>query len=166
MIIFLRGLPGTGKTVISNKLAQILRCEVIHVDDFKGELMKRKPGANFLKEVVPYSYERTLDKLSKHKGSDVVVEEIFRNEGFVQRVMNFCDQNKIKATWFKITRDRKFLLEVDDKRTRKIKNDEETLMRMEDQIHSIRIDGEVLIDNQNIEESVNMILGTIDIYDR
>ena len=120
MIIFLRGLPGTGKTVISNILAERLHCAVMHVDDFKRDFRKQYPQADFIKEVVPHSYAKTLEQIGEYASKDLIVEEIFRNEDFVRSLVDFISKNSIKAFWFKIVRDEKLLLEVDAARDRKV----------------------------------------------
>ena len=157
MIIFIRGLPGSGKTTISNRVGEKLRWEVVHVDQFKKEIMKQNPEADFIKEVVPRSYQKTLEKLQEYKEKNAVVEEVFRNAGFVQSVIDFCDHNSIKYQWYKIIRDEELLLNIYDERTRKVKMTKELHDLFKQQMNDIKIEGEIEILNTSVGECVERI---------
>ena len=156
MIIFIRGMPGNGKTTISNILAGKLNWEAIHVDYYKDEFMRQNPGALFFGEAVPYSYKKIIDKLSNTK-NNVIVEEIFRNKDFVQMILNLCKKNYIQYQWFKLVRKKKDLLPI----KRKIRNTLKDLEAMEKQIDDIKIEGEIMIDNQSVDGSVEKIYNRI-----
>jgi dephospho-CoA kinase len=159
MILFIRGLPGSGKTTISKLLAERLQWDVIHADEFKKELMKQNPEANFVKEIVPTAYEKTLEKIQEYKSTNVIVEEALRNKDFVQKLLHFCAENNIKNQWFKILRDKSILLEVNDERKRKVKNTPELLDMFEQQMNDIKIEGEIEVDNnKTTQECFNVIL--------
>jgi len=161
MIIFIRGLPGSGKTTISNLLAEKLQWQVIHADEFKKELMKQNPEANFIQEIVPGSYKKTIEKLQEYKDKNVIVEEVFRNKEFVQSVLDFCNQNCIHYKWFKIIHDETLLLQVYDERTRKVKMTKELYDLFKRQMNEIKIEGEIDIYNISIEDSVNSIVSNL-----
>ena len=163
MIIFIRGLPRSGKTTISNTLAEKLKWKVIHVDDFKKELMDQNPKAFFIQEVVPYSYKKTLEELEKNKGSDLIVDELFRNKDFVQEALNFCNKNNISYRWFNIERDMDKLVEANENRLGKVKPTPEILKRMKEEIDGATIEGEVKIYNGNIKECVQEIFDLLKI---
>lgn len=159
MIIFIRGLPGSGKTTISDKVAEKLGWNVVHADEFKKELMRQKPDADFVREIVPASYKLTLGKLGTYKNSSVIIEEVFRNKEFVQSVLDFCNKNSIKYQWFKIIRDENLLLQVYAKRTRKVKMTKDLHDMFKQQMNDIKIEGEVTINNENIDKCVEEIIG-------
>ncbi len=164
MIIFLRGLPGCGKTTIADNLVEKLKWEVLHVDDIKGELMKQKPQASFVEEIVPASYKLALERLQSYQTKNVIVEEMFRNKDFVQQVLDFCHNNNIKYQWFKIWRDKKLINQVNDERKRKVKNTPKVIEMMEQQINNIKIAGEVEVENKDIAESIDLIVGLVSVY--
>jgi len=110
MIIFIKGLPGSGKTVISDKISYHLKWNVIHVDQLKSKFTKQNPTADFLKEVLPFSYKQTNEELLKFKDDNMIVEEIFRNPSFVQGVLDFCKEYKIEYHWFLLKRDTNTLI--------------------------------------------------------
>jgi 2-phosphoglycerate kinase len=161
MIIFIRGIPGSGKTSIADKLGEKTGRKVIHVDDFKKEMMTQNPKAFFTEEVIPYSYKKTLEALEKYKGEDLIIEEIFKNKDFVRSVLDFCDKNNISYKWFIITRDIKKILEVNESRTRKVKNTLESLEKMQGEIDAMKIEGEVVIKNESVEGSVQKIVESV-----
>lgn len=161
MILFLRGLPGTGKTTIANVLAAQLQWDVVHVDALKKEYMEAHPGADFRTVVVPASYDKALEVLQGYTFKNVIVEEVFRDEAFVRRVLDFCDQNNVQYQWFKIIRDKEHLLEVNDERRRAIQNNPAILDSMERKMNAIVLEGEIDIHNQTLEDSVQKILETI-----
>jgi adenylate kinase family enzyme len=162
MIIFIRGIPGSGKTVIADKLAEKIGWKVIHIDDFKKEFSDKNPKAFFIEEVVPYSYKKTLEILENYKNENIIVEEIFRNRDFVQQISDFCDKNNITNRWFNIVRDIKKVLETNEMRNRKVKNMAKTLESMRQQIDDVKIEKEITINNENIDESVQKIFNNLD----
>lgn len=155
MIIFLRGLPVSGKTTLANILANELNWNVIHVDDYKNEFIHQNANALFSKEVIPYSHKKTLEELSNIKNNaNVVVEEIFWNKDFVQELLDLCKKNNVQCQWFKLVRDKKDFLSA----KRKIRNTLRDFETMEKQIDDIKIEGEIVINNQNIDESIKKII--------
>jgi shikimate kinase len=160
MIIFLRGLPGSGKTTIAKELAEKLNTELISIDKYKKELMSEKPEANFVKEIVPESYKRALLEL-KNKKDNLIVEEVFRNKEFVSNIEELCNQENINAIWFKITRTMEDIITTNNERKRGIKNTPEVLEMMNTQLNEIKIKNEIEIKNVSIDESVDTILKTI-----
>ena len=75
-IIFIRGLPGTGKTIVAEILKKIFDSEIICVDKFKLQAMKKRKGFEKSNEI---AHEKTLKKLQslyeKNKRC-VIVEEL------------------------------------------------------------------------------------------
>lgn len=155
MIIFIRGLPGTGKTTISSALSDKLDWRIINIDHYKNEFIDQNPNARLSKEFIPHSHKKFLEELSKiKKDDDLIVEELFWNKDFVKDILDLCKENNIQYQWFKLVRDEKILLSV----KRKIRNTFKDFETMEKQINDIKIKGETIIHNQNINESVKQIL--------
>lgn len=159
MFVFIRGLPGVGKTSIANSLAEKLQWKVISIDAFKKQLMNELPNADFVSEIVPASYQKGFEILEKYIDENVIIEEVFRNKEFVEKILIFCQQNNIPFQWFKIIRDKRLLQEVNSERKRTIKNDLEILNMFEEQINRIDIKNEVEIKNTaSVEEVVKEII--------
>jgi broad-specificity NMP kinase len=161
MIIFIRGLPGSGKTHISNDLGARLNIPVIHSDDLKKELTDRKPEAFFKEEVIPYSYDRILQEIMRHKDNNVIIEELFRTKDFVNKILSLCTKEAIISRWFQIDRDFREVIKVNKERKRKVKNDSQILERILRQIQEIEIPGEVLIKNTSVQEAVDEIVSLL-----
>lgn len=158
MIIFLRGLPASGKTTLANILANELNWRVIHVDHYKNEFISQNPDALSSKEFIPYGHKKTLEELSNIKNNaNTIVEELFWNKDFVQEILDFCKKNNVQYQWFKLVRDKKYLLSA----KRKIRNTFKDFETMEKQIDDIKIEGEIVINNQNIDESIKQIIANI-----
>ena len=94
-LIFIRGVPGTGKTFIANKIKKILNnSEIICVDEFKLEAMSG--GANFSK-ALEIAYEKAIRKLYYfyEKNKDyIILEEIINNKFFFKRLYEFSNNTK------------------------------------------------------------------------
>lgn len=161
MIIFLRGLPGSGKTTIADLLGKRLGWLVVHVDESKTEYMNAHPDASFKDEVVPHAQKIFMEKLESYKDEDLVVEETFWIENFVINILEFCEINRINSKWFLIERDMSQILETNEARTRRIKNTPSGLQNMSNRMKDIKIDGEIVVDNMNIEDSVETIYNSI-----
>jgi uridine kinase len=161
MFIFIRGIPGSGKTSVSTKLSNLLNWEIIHVDLYKKEYMENNPDADFIEEIIPYSYKTTIAKLKECKNKNLIIEEIFRNHDFIKDILNSCKENRIDFKWFKIKRDMGDILKVESERKRKIKNTKEELENMQREMNNIIIEGEIDIYNENIDDSVRKILKCI-----
>ena len=163
MIIFLRGLPGSGKTVIADALAERLNWKVVHVDEFKRELRKKNPNADFLKEIVPASYHIALHNLEEQKDSDLVVEELFNDRTFVENVLKVCEKNNIPCRWFKVVRDKKDVLHINTNNIRKrtVVNSPEAIEVIERELEEVKIGGEMDIYNRTIDQSVDEILSEL-----
>ena len=163
-LILLAGLPGSGKTTIADALAERLNWKVVHVDEFKRELMKKDPNANFLKEIVPASYQEVMRKLIERKESELVVEELCNDRKFVEDVQDFCKKNGIGCRWFKIIRDKETILHINvhNTRERTVVNSPEIIDMLERQLEEIKIDGEVDIYNRTIDQSVDEILSKLE----
>ncbi|MDD2935400.1 MAG: AAA family ATPase [Candidatus Pacebacteria bacterium] len=161
-LIILRGLPGCGKSTIAEILSENLECSVVYGDFFKREfLVKNK---NF-QEACEYSYKKIFEEVEKYaekKEEVVIIEELFDNKEFVERIKNFCRENNIQIYWFYIKRELEKLLEVEQKRDRKIKNTVDDFKKLQDSLNEIKNEGEIVVDNNgNIEESINFVLNKI-----
>ncbi len=160
MIIFLRGLPGSGKTTIANLLSDKKGWKVISIDEYKKEIMKEYPEAHFITEIVPLSYKRALEEIDKVTG-DVIVEEILRNKDFVEQLNELNKTKKVETKWFKIVRNMEDIVKTNAERKRKVKPTSETLIKMNEQLNSIVIEGEIVINNESPEDSVEKILSSL-----
>lgn len=158
-LIIIRGIPGTGKTKISEILGKIIvDSEIIRGDNFKIQAMKNKKT---FAESLEISYKKILFKLEslyKNKRKIVIVEEVLCSKEFYDKLHNFIVKTKSEALWFRLTRPIGKLLEVESKRKRKIKNSEEDLIKLSRELDLIKIEGEVIIKNDNLIFSVKNIL--------
>ncbi len=151
-IIALRGLPGSGKSYLAQKMMeQIPGLVVISVDQYKVEFNKNNPGQPF-RAALQYSYKQALEKLERlsieNNPPVVVIEELFCDAEFVKSLQAFCEANNVSISWFQIERPMDQLLRVEMDRKRKIKNPPEVMKELETEIKAIRPEGEVIISNQ------------------
>ena len=163
-LIILRGLPGCGKSTIVEELSKKLGCDVVYGDSFKRDFMNN--NINFKNEdIYNYAHRKILEELENYfneRKEILIIEELFENKNFVEKLKQFCDKNKIEIKWFFIKRDLEKLLEVEDKRDRKIKNKLEDFKELEKCLDDLNNEGEIKIDNNGvIENSVNFILNKI-----
>ncbi len=164
-LVILRGLPGCGKTTIAEKLSEKLDGKVIYGDSFKREFMAT--NINFKNEdVFRYAHNKIFNEIEKYfnqKEKIVVAEELFDNKEFVERIKSFCEENNIEIFWFYIQRDLEKLLEIEDKRERKIKNTIEDFDNLQNSLNEIKNEGEIIIDNNGIiEDCVDFILKNLE----
>ena len=87
-LIILRGLPGTGKTIIAKKLTQqIQNSIVIHVDEFKIDYRKLNKDCKFI-DACKHSYKKTIKKLSSITDKEIaIIEELFYDSNFVNKII-------------------------------------------------------------------------------
>jgi adenylate kinase family enzyme len=152
-LIILRGLPGCGKTTLANKIGQEAGAPVIHGDDFKLEYMRIERD---FKKALQYSYDKILENIKSYISNDekvVVVEELFNDQNLVNNILQVCKEHNIDTHWFRVKRDLDKLLETEAKRDRKIKNTLEDFQKLEQELDSIKIDNETILENNSaIEE--------------
>lgn len=163
VIIFLRGLPGSGKTSIAHKLEEKLDCaEVIHSDAFKIDYLKKHKDCDFA-DACKYSYSKTIKRLSTLSVKKIIiVEELFYDSDFVQKIRDFCREKNIRTFWFYLKRNLNKLLEIENSRKRKIKNTRGGLLKLQKDLDKIKIENEkIVLNDGNIDESVNFILENI-----
>jgi tRNA uridine 5-carbamoylmethylation protein Kti12 len=160
-VIFIKGLPGVGKSTITKRLTRTLAAQHINVDKFKREA---KTG-NFRKDRL-YAYKKTLRELNKFKKAKkdyVVIDEIFYNKKFVGDLLKFIKKNKANAYWFRITRPTKELLKIEKERKekhkkRKIRNKLKDFLYLQKNMNLCKVRGEVIIKNKKTSETINFIL--------
>ncbi len=160
-IIAIRGIAGSGKTELANRLAASIGAEVLHVDWLKSALKKKFPEKGW-PEIRALAYEEALQKIEEFKLRGIeafIIEELFIDPSFVSSLQNFCESNAIALQFIRIERNLEKLLETEKERTdRPIKNNRQNLEDMERQIHAIKIPGERIIqNNSSIEEAVHEI---------
>lgn len=161
-LIIIRGAPGTGKTLVSNILEQILpNSKVVHVDEFK---VKATRQGKSIEESQKIAYEKTLEKLRElyHQNlTYIILEELIYQRDFLNELQRFLYKTKDKAFWFRLLRPLNKLLEVESKRKREIKNSEEDLSKLKQSIELLEIKGEYRIKNDNLALVIKKILNTI-----
>ena len=159
-IIFIRGLPGTGKTTIAKQLARKFNARYLNIDEFK---IKAKTG-DFKKDCL-YAYKMTLDSLSllrKDKNINyIIMEEIFYNKKFVNDLIKFTKDNHFLSYWFQVKRSLRDLLKVESLRKRKIKNIKNDFHYLQKGIDSIKIKDEKVIKNLVISSTVKKIISFV-----
>ena len=163
-LIILRGLPGCGKSVITEKLEERCNSSVIFGDTFKRSFMNQNPGSEN-KEIYQYAYDKIFEKIKElfEGGNEIViVEELFNDRSLVEKIQSFCKERQIEIKSFFIERDLEKLLEVERNRERKIKNTREDFEKLEQEMKRIEIEGEFIVGNNGtIENSVDFILKAI-----
>lgn len=158
-VIFIRGLPGTGKTIVAKILKQIfLDAEIISVDKFKLQAVKR--GKNF-EESKKVAYEKTLEKLNSLNKEYIIVEELICDENFYLELNDFVNKTKSRTYWFRLLRPLSKLLEIEANRKRKIKNNKEDFDKLKKDIESCKIENEYWIKNDNLGLSIKKILDIV-----
>jgi len=138
-IIFIRGLPGTGKTAVAEILkTKLPNSELISVDNFKLKSMSK--GKDF-KTAKNFAYNETLKKLYKFnlmKKDYCIVEELICEEEFLKKLYEFINKTNADHYWFRVMRKLKDLLEVESKRDRKIKNTVEDFNKLKEDTKNTR----------------------------
>jgi len=161
-VIFIRGVPGVGKTVVSKILGKILsNSKIICVDNFNLEEMKR--GKSF-KKSLEIAHEKTLKELYLLEKGDidyVILDEIICDRIFFEKLNKFLDETKTPSYWFRLMRPVEKLLEIESKRKRKIKNTQEDLFNLKKDIESCKIENEYRILNGNLALTIKKILNVI-----
>lgn len=144
-IIAIRGIAGSGKTELANRLATSIDAEVLHVDWLKSAIKKKFPKKDWA-EIITMAYYESLQQILvlKLRGiATLIVEELFIDQSFVTSLQNFCTSNDIKLDFVRIERGIKQLLETEKKRTnRLIKNSRQDLEDMRKQLNEIQISNE------------------------
>lgn len=152
-LIILRGLPGSGKTELANKLGSGLGAEVLHIDDFKIQVRKDFPGQFTWPEIRAKAYDETLRYLTEAEARGVallVCEELFLDKDLVGRFIKFCEEREVEASWFRVERDLDKLLELEqtpERARRPVHNSREDFENLDREIKEIIIPGERVIDN-------------------
>lgn len=158
-IIFIRGLPGTGKTTVAEMLKkELYNSEVINVDNFKLEALKK--GKNF-ENAKKRAYEQALKKMNEFyliKKDYLIIDELICEKEFLKKLHFFLNKTNSDFYWFRILRKLKFLLDVESKRNKKIKNTLKDFNKLKKDIESLKIPGEYLIKNDNLNLTIKKIL--------
>lgn len=160
-IIALRGIAGSGKTELANRLAPLLSAEVLHVDWLKSDFKKKFPEKDW-PEIRAMAYDEALKQIETFKLKNIdtlIIEELFIDPSFVASLQNFCTSNGIALDFIRVERDIEQLLETEKGRTdRPIKNSRQDLEDMEKQLDAIKIPNEHIIQNNGpIEETLSLI---------
>ena len=170
-LIVIRGNSGSGKTIITDTLADKLGAEKIHIDDFKSVILrdlrvKNKPIV--LNDICKEAMMEAIALLEKMKSGGaplVIMEELFYNEKFTEELNKYCVDNNIDVQWFRIEREMEKIIEAQEsseRTTRKIRNSKEDIEMMESRIRENVIEGEVVIMNDgNIEDVLREFLVNI-----
>jgi len=161
-VIFIRGLPGTGKTIASEILGKILvNSKVICVDKFKLQAMKK--GESF-EEGEERAYKKTLEKLNsfyEQNRKEIIIEGVIIDEGFYNELRYFVNKTKSEDYWFRLLRPLEKLLEVEASRKRKIKNSKEDFDKLREDIENCKIEEEHWIKNDDLALSIKKILEVV-----
>ncbi len=160
-IIIIRGLPGTGKTIVSKILGKIFfNSEVICVDKLKIQAMKK--GYNFEKSQ-KIAYKQTLKRLYSiyDKKNYIIIEELICDKDFYNELRDFVDKTKSEDYWFRLLRPLEKLLEVEAGRKRKIKNSKEDLDKLREDIENCKIEDEHWVKNDDLALGIKKILDIV-----
>jgi len=161
-LIIIRGLPGTGKTAVSELLKRNLpNSEIINADDFKLESMQ--DGKTF-ENAKKTAYEKSLKNLYEFysSGKDyVILEELICEKEFLNKLLSFLAQTNSVSYWFRLMRKLRYLLEVESMRKRKIKNSLADFNKLKKDLDSLKIKDEHIIKNDDLNMTVKKILKII-----
>lgn len=166
-LVIMRGLPGTGKSTLADRLGERTGYDVIHVDAFKLEAMNRfrdMPVAAARQESRNQSYDRTMQELYSLYESQkpgVIVEELLCDKTFVERIKDFARKPNIIPYCFRVERPMADLLDVESKRLRGVKNSYQDFMNLQEDMDSNPLDSEMPIENNDIEQALQQILRKI-----
>lgn len=158
-LIVIRGNGGSGKTVITDMLADKLGAEKIHIDDFKAAIrndLRVKNMPIILKEISKEAMDKSLSLLGKMKSDGVhivIIEELFYNKEFIEDLKKYCIDNSVDVQWFRLEREMEKITEVQESSERsnrkfRISN----IGMMESRIRENVIEGELVIRNNDIIE--------------
>lgn len=159
-LILIRGLPGSGKSIIADKLHQKLEySKVIHIDDFKKQYLQTSSDFEAAKI---FAYEKTqlfLKEFVNSKIKIIILEELFYESNFVNQIKKTAP-NYILIP-IRIIRPMSELLEIDSKRNRKIKNTEQDFINIQEGMLKIKFDSEIIIQNSLSVDIQDLIEGLI-----
>ena len=170
-LIIIRGNSGSGKTIITDTLADKLGAEKIHIDDFKSVILrdlrvKNKPIV--LNDICKEAMMEAIALLEKMKSGGaplVIMEELFYNEKFTEELNKYCVDNNVDVQWFRIEREMEKNVEMQEspeRVSREIRNSKEDIEMMESQIRENVIEGErVILNNGIIEDAIREFLVNI-----
>lgn len=157
-LIFIRGLPGTGKTAVAEILKrELANSEVISVDNFK--LASLKNGDNF-ESAKNFAYTQTIRRLYELylMGKEfVIIDELICEKEFLGKLFSFINETNSEFISFRILRKLKFILEVEKTRNRKIKNTIDDFDKLKKDIEKLKIPNEVLIANDDLHLTIEKI---------
>lgn len=163
-IIIIRGLPGSGKTEIADRLSRELKIPVLHIDYLKTQIMKDFPGQYSWNEIRAKAYDQALNYLAdlNKKGTEsIICEELLADKDFAIELQNFCSNAKIKIYSFKIERNIEKLLELEnspERVARPRRNTREDLDELNRKINEIIIPNEIVIENNGeVSETLSEI---------
>jgi len=158
-VIFIRGLPGTGKTIVTELLKEKLpNSEVINVDDFKINPIQ---NGETLKNIMKIAYKQLLKRLyefSLINKEYVIIDELICEKRFLKKIFFFLNQTNSLSYWFRLRRKLKELLKVEAGRNRKIKNSLKDFSKLKKKIESLKIAGEYQIKNDDLDLTVKKIM--------
>ena len=159
-LIFIRGLPGAGKSSLAASLAEnlVLRLyetRLISSDQYKLEACRR--GLDF-PAARQEAYRKTIEEIRATEADYLITEEIICDLGFYKQLQQVASQVGERSYWFRINRPIEQLMEVEKTRKRKVKNSYEDFQSLKQQMDAIKIPGEIQIDNHNLKESLRQML--------
>ena len=170
-LIVIRGNSGSGKTVITDMLADRLGAEKIHIDDFKSAILRdsrveKKPV--ILEDICKEAMREAialLDKMRSNGAPLVIIEELFYNREFTEYLKKYSIDNNVDVHWFRIEKEMEKIIELQEsseRATRKIRNSKEDIEMMESRIRENVIEGELVIRNNGIiEDTIREFLSSL-----
>lgn len=158
-LIIIRGLPGTGKTVVSRILGKIFPdSEILNVDKYKKKL--RIKGGNF-RQSLDIAYKKAIKKLNSSKAQIIIIDEIINDAGFYNDLQKLIYKKRAEAHWIRLIKHIDFLMELEKSRKRKIKNTRQYFDNLKREVDLIKIPGEIKIKNDNLALTLKKILNFI-----
>ena len=107
-MILMAGIGGVGKSTISARLAKELRAQIVHIDDFKRDVVDPAKMGNEIDpiEVRRLYYNKALEYAFGEfkKGAGVlIVEEVFHLAALRDEMRLACESEKVTALWVEVT---------------------------------------------------------------
>lgn len=165
MVIIIRGLPGSGKSVVAKKLKEDLEArdkivELLHVDDIKNEV-----GFDNLEQ----AYRKAADAIQSFEQSSkemLLIDEVGYSPILASALEKTSQSKDILVKAFMIYRPLKEILAIHKYREHhepdRVINSLETLLDLEIMIHKQPFKDEVVLRNINVDDTANQILASLE----
>ena len=111
-LVLFSGLPGVGKTTVSNSVGKLIDAVTVDIDDFKrnsvdGKLVKSQIDPP---EIRWGYYQKALShvlELFNSGAKRIILDEVFHLSSLRSKIEGFCAENGVKVVWVEVLCDYK-----------------------------------------------------------